>query len=107
MTRQLSDKCFADAIGEVIAKTVGPIKRQVAALEQRLADLEARQGIKDCWKEGEYRAGAAVTWGGLFWIAQRNTTTKPNQPDSDWRLAPKRGGRDDDHGQRSPKRQHP
>ena len=48
------------------------------------------------WKEGtSYAAGDGVTLGGSFFIAQRDTTTKPGKSD-DWRLAVKRGtdGRD-------------
>ena len=48
------------------------------------------------FKEGQpYEQGDGVTWGGSFWIAQRNTAAKPGEGD-DWRLAVKRGrdGRD-------------
>lgn len=43
------------------------------------------------WKEGEFKRGDAVTWGGSLWLAQRNTAEKPDTPDSGWRLAVKRG----------------
>jgi hypothetical protein len=42
------------------------------------------------WREGEYKAGDAVTWAGSLWIAQRDTEAKPEGGD-DWRLAVKRG----------------
>lgn len=43
------------------------------------------------YKAGEtYTAGDGVTFGGSFWIAQKNTETKPEAGD-DWRLAVKRG----------------
>ena len=48
------------------------------------------------WKvDAEYERGDGVTWGGSFWIAQCDTTAKP-ETNSDWRLAVKRGrdGRD-------------
>jgi len=38
-----------------------------------------------------YQAGDGVTWAGSYWIAQRSTETKPDGPDSGWRLAVKRG----------------
>jgi hypothetical protein len=43
------------------------------------------------WVEREFKQGAGVTWGGSFWIAQRDTAAKPDTPDSGWRLAVKRG----------------
>lgn len=42
------------------------------------------------WKEGGYKAGDGVTWAGSFWIAQNDTTAKPDSGE-DWRLAVKRG----------------
>lgn len=42
------------------------------------------------YKEGAaYQAGDGVTWGGSFWIAQKDTGKKPDT--GDWRLAVKRG----------------
>lgn len=43
------------------------------------------------WVEREFRKGAGVTWGGSFWMAQRDTSAKPDTADSGWRLAIKRG----------------
>jgi len=46
------------------------------------------QGV---WTEGkEYLPGDGVTWGGSFWIAQEDTSAKPEAGRS-WRLAVKRG----------------
>lgn len=45
----------------------------------------------------EYKAGDGVTWGGSFWIAQKDTSAKPDAGD-DWRLSVKRG-RDGKHGE--------
>jgi hypothetical protein len=43
------------------------------------------------YKTGEtYTAGDGVTFGGSFWIAQKDTETKPEAGD-DWRLSVKRG----------------
>lgn len=40
----------------------------------------------------EYRQGDAVTWGGSLWLAQKDgQLTKPETPDSGWRLAVKAG----------------
>jgi integrin beta 3 len=38
-----------------------------------------------------YEAGDGTTWGGSFWIAQRDTSARPDSADSGWRLAVKRG----------------
>jgi hypothetical protein len=43
------------------------------------------------WREGGFVKGDGVSFAGSFWIAQRDTTTKPGEPASDWRLAVKRG----------------
>ncbi|MDX0182714.1 hypothetical protein GOC16_17940 [Sinorhizobium meliloti] len=45
----------------------------------------------------EYKAGDGVTWGGSFWIAQKDTSAKPDAGD-DWRLSVKRG-RDGKNGE--------
>jgi hypothetical protein len=46
--------------------------------------------------ESPYQQGDSVTWKGSIWIAQRETTTKPDEINRDWRLAVKHGrdGRD-------------
>lgn len=47
---------------------------------------------RDVWSEkGEYQRGDGVTWGGSFWIAQRDNPGKPDTKDSGWRLAVKKG----------------
>jgi integrin beta 3 len=40
---------------------------------------------------GTYRKGNGVTWGGSYWIAQKDDPSKPDTPDSGWRLAVKKG----------------
>lgn len=42
------------------------------------------------WREGKFERGDGVTWGGSFFIAQRDTSAKP-ETSPDWRLAVKRG----------------
>lgn len=41
--------------------------------------------------ERQYEKGDAVTWAGSLWIAQKDTSAKPDTADSGWRLAVKRG----------------
>lgn len=42
------------------------------------------------WREGAYVKGDGVTWGGSYWIAQKDTDAKPDTGDG-WRLAIKKG----------------
>ena len=42
------------------------------------------------WRDGTYQRGDGVTWAGSFWIAQEDTTDKPDSGKG-WRLAVKRG----------------
>lgn len=56
---------------------------------------------RQIFKEGKsYQAGDGVTWGGSYWIAQKDTSAKPDTEDSGWRLAVKRGrdGKDGRNG---------
>lgn len=58
-----------------------------------IAKMYRVPGIVDrgIWREGEtYENGDAVTWGGSFFIAQCQTSAKP-ETSKDWRLAAKRG----------------
>ncbi|WP_173931384.1 hypothetical protein [Chelativorans sp. Marseille-P2723] len=42
--------------------------------------------------DATYKTGHCVTWGGSVWIARKdNPQGKPDAPDSEWRLAVKRG----------------
>lgn len=43
------------------------------------------------WREGTYQRGDTVTWGGSMFVADRETTDKPETADSGWKLATKRG----------------
>lgn len=44
------------------------------------------------WSDGKtYVKGDCCTWGGSLWICQRETSAKPDSPDSGWRLAVKKG----------------
>lgn len=54
--------------------------------------------------ETDYARGDAATWGGQFWIAQRDTSAKPGGND-DWRLAVRKGrdGKDGKDGSAGPK----
>lgn len=56
------------------------------------------------WREKTWAKGDGVTWGGSFWIAQKDTATKPDTPNSDWRLAVKRGrdGKAGENGKAGP-----
>lgn len=75
-------------------------REQIAALEKRIAELEARPIFEDAgvWAENRsYARGQGTTFDGSFWLAKRSTTfgERPGGCDA-WRLAVKRGrdGRD-------------
>lgn len=55
------------------------------------------------WREGQYQKGDGATWAGSFFIAQRDTSDKPETSDA-WRLSVKRGrdGKDGKPGDRGP-----
>lgn len=60
------------------------------------------QGV---FKVGQtYQAGDGVTWGGEYYIAQRETSAKPRTPEAgdDWRLAVRRGRDGKDFDPNSP-----
>jgi hypothetical protein len=42
-------------------------------------------------EDSEYKKGDGTTWGGSFWIAQKDTKDKPDAGTGAWRLAIKRG----------------
>ena len=52
---------------------------------RRLARLGDVAGMRT------YVRGDAVTWGGSLWIAQKETSAKPDSPESGFRLAVKKG----------------
>lgn len=63
--------------------------------------------FKDCgvFREGTYRQGDGVTFGGSLWLAQKDDPPgKPGDPDSGWRLAVKKGrdGRDAPGAEKGP-----
>lgn len=49
------------------------------------------RGVFKADRDEPYQAGDGVTWGGSYWVAQRETKAKPDSPDSGWRLAVKKG----------------
>jgi integrin beta 3 len=60
--------------------------------------------LKDCGTyqaDGSYQRGNGVSFGGSFWIAQKNDPGKPGEGEG-WRLAVKRGrdGRDGERGEK-------
>jgi hypothetical protein len=55
------------------------------------------------YRQGEtYQRGDSVTFGGSTWITNANTSGKPGEDSTDWRLAVKRGrdGKDGDPGKK-------
>jgi hypothetical protein len=51
------------------------------------------------WRERSYDRGDVVSWGGSMWVAQRDTSDKPETSDA-WRLSVKRGRDGNDYRDR-------
>ncbi len=71
-----------------------PLYQRVAALEKRLADLEANQGSKylGVYESGrEYAPGDLVTRAGSMWYCWEKTSEAPGGNSTAWQLAVKRG----------------
>lgn len=101
-----------DDLGEYVGKDGAPGKDGVDGVGFDDMSCEIRDdGVYLVWEKGElvkearipipmdrgiykqgqtYRAGDGVTWGGSFWIAQEQTTEKPDTGKG-WRLAVKKG----------------
>jgi hypothetical protein len=70
------------------------VRRAIAPLEKRIAELESRPQVKylGVHKPGaEYSEGSMTTRGGSIWYAQRRTRELPGDGNQDWVLACKRG----------------
>jgi hypothetical protein len=60
----------------------------------RIKAFDAKMPViidRGVWRERAYEPGDGVTWRGSFWIAQKETSAKPDEASADWRLAVKRG----------------
>jgi collagen type III alpha len=104
----------ANGVNGVNGKDAVPIELGELDFKQQGRELQAWRGetqllawkldfIRDCgvYKAGQaYDKGDAVSYGGSLWIAQRDTSAKPESDDS-WRLAAKRG-RDGKDGKEGP-----
>lgn len=82
--------------GFVLRFERGDIKKEFSFVIPAVLD----RGV---WREGQYQKGDGATWGGSFFIAQRDTSDKPETSDA-WRLSVKRGrdGKDGKPGERGP-----
>jgi hypothetical protein len=73
----------------------------VVEAEGEPAPFVVERGV---FKDGQgYQKGDGVTWGGSYWIAQKDTHAKPTEG-PDWRLAIRKGrdGKDGKDGDRGP-----
>jgi hypothetical protein len=79
------------AVIEACMRAVAPV---IHALEQRVAELEARPALKylGTWKQDKtYSAGTFITDAGAVWYCNASTTSRPGE-NADWSLAVKSGG---------------
>ncbi|WP_439574920.1 hypothetical protein [Phreatobacter sp.] len=80
------------ALAEVVMELL--LRTEVFPLEDRVKALESRPALEDhgVWTEGKvYRPGNAVSHGGSLWLAQCETSARPDTKDSGFRLAVKKG----------------
>jgi hypothetical protein len=47
--------------------------------------------FRGAWKEGTWRKGDMAVWGGSLWAATKDTSAKPDSPDSGWMIAARKG----------------
>jgi hypothetical protein len=86
---------FADSVLGTIKGERTRTDAKIAALEIRLAALEARPEIKYCgaYAGGEtYQAGSLASRRGGLWLALRETQAAPGTDPEGWRLIVKSGG---------------
>jgi hypothetical protein len=91
---------IADAIGQVIGTTARELEADFqarqAALEARLARLEAMPRLRYCgiWKpETTYSAESLTTHSGSLWLSRAATSERPGAGSTQWQLIAKRGGK--------------
>jgi hypothetical protein len=71
---------------------IGELTAKVNALEEKVADLEAKPSMRyrGIWDESEiYAKGDVTTLAGGAWVAVSNPIDRPGKPDSGWQLAVK------------------
>jgi hypothetical protein len=97
-------ECNIQTLGEFLRNRRVEIEGRVKAIEdsdlnaklqaalERIEKLERRPTIIDCgvWCDGRFASGSLVTFKGSAFIAQCDTSAKPEES-RDWRLAVKRG----------------
>ena len=88
-------KGFAPVIREYFDKAIGPLKTQLAAAQQEIAELKAAQHLKylGTWQTGSaYQPGDATTFSGSLWVCKAAHTARGPVADHQyWQLAVKRG----------------
>jgi hypothetical protein len=91
---------LADSLGSAIAEITKELETDFAerhaALEARLARLEAMPRLRYCgiWKpETTYSAESLTTHSGSLWLARAETSQRPGNGVSGWVLIAKRGSK--------------
>lgn len=82
-----------EGMADSMRDALGLHGKRVAALEQRIAELEARPALKYLGTHAHgkrYSPGECCTHRGSLWHANRTTTATPGESD-DWTLCVKRG----------------
>jgi hypothetical protein len=90
--QSLADE-LADATKEFVSRMLASRDSRLATIEQRVKALEATSLPKWCgiWTQKDYAAGNLVTRSGSLWVALADTSDRPGDGGSAWRLVVKRG----------------
>jgi hypothetical protein len=92
-----NDETIARAIAGFAKVVFAPFLTRLAAVEQKLVELDARAlggpFYAGTFQQGEsYKRGALVTRNGGLWLALRDTRETPGATPAAWRLVVKSGG---------------
>jgi hypothetical protein len=96
MVPDIIAKEFTTLMGNLVASSDdnGRTIKLSLALGDAVVTHSIKTGVvldQGVWEERAFKHGDGVSWDGSFWIAQRDTSTKPGTLGSDWRMAVKRG----------------
>ncbi len=79
----LDVKRLTAGIHDYLGKAFSPVNARIAALESRIALLEAREAkgladaYKGAWMVGHYKRGALVTRNGHLWLCLTDSDSRP------------------------------
>jgi hypothetical protein len=89
----VTHRFLIDVVGEIAGVTREAIKHATAPLHARISTLERHRLPKwaGVWEAKGYQEGNLVTRSGALWLAMRDTSDRPGETTSAWRLIAKSG----------------